>query len=143
MPSACPSCGTPVLRDEEEVAMYCPNVACPGRQLEGLVHFASRGAMDIRGLQYKRIAQLIAAGLVRDMADLYSLTVEQLVSLERFAEKSAEQLVAAINESTLAAALAPAQRAWHSPRGRRRGRSSSPGTSAASTRSWPRPRRRS
>ena len=99
MPKRCPSCGTPVLKDEEEVAVYCPNVECPGRQLEGLVHFASRGAMDIRGLQYKRIAQLIDAGLVRDMADLYSLTVEQLVSLERFAEKSAEQLVAAIEES--------------------------------------------
>jgi DNA ligase (NAD+) len=99
MPRRCPSCNTPVLKDEEEVAVYCPNVECPGRQLEGLVHFASRGAMDIRGLQYKRIAQLIDAGLVRDMADLYSLTVEQLVSLERFAEKSAEQLVAAIEES--------------------------------------------
>jgi len=99
MPKRCPSCNTPVLKDEEEVAVYCPNVACPGRQLEGLVHFASRGAMDIRGLQYKRIAQLIEAGLVRDMADLYSLTVEQLVSLERFAEKSAEQLVAAIEQS--------------------------------------------
>ncbi|HMA03610.1 MAG: NAD-dependent DNA ligase LigA [Gemmatimonas sp.] len=99
MPKRCPSCGTPVLKDEEEVAVYCPNVECPGRQLEGLVHFASRGAMDIRGLQYKRIAQLIDAGLVHDMADLYSLTVEQLVSLERFAEKSAEQLVAAIDES--------------------------------------------
>jgi DNA ligase (NAD+) len=99
MPKRCPSCNTPVLKDEEEVAVYCPNVACPGRQLEGLVHFASRGAMDIRGLQYKRIAQLIDAGLVRDMADLYSLTVEQLVSLERFAVKSAEQLVSAIGES--------------------------------------------
>jgi DNA ligase (NAD+) len=99
MPKRCPSCGTPVLRDEEEVAVYCPNVACPGRQLEGLVHFASRGAMDIRGLQYKRIAQLIAAGLVNNIADLYALTVEQLVSLDRFAEKSAEQLVAAIDES--------------------------------------------
>jgi DNA ligase (NAD+) len=99
MPKRCPSCNTPVLKDEEEVAVYCPNVECPGRQLEGLVHFASRGAMDIRGLQYKRIAQLIEAGLVHDMADLYSLTVEQLVSLERFAEKSAEQLVAALDES--------------------------------------------
>jgi DNA ligase (NAD+) len=99
MPKRCPSCNTPVLKDEEEVAVYCPNVACPGRQLEGLVHFASRGAMDIRGLQYKRIAQLIDVGLIHDMADLYSLTVEQLVSLERFAEKSAEQLVAAIDES--------------------------------------------
>ncbi len=99
MPKRCPSCNTPVLKDEEEVAIYCPNVQCPGRQLEGLVHFASRGAMDIRGLQYKRSAQLIDAGLVRDMADLYSLTVEQLVALERFAERSAEQLVAALEES--------------------------------------------
>ncbi|HEY2897387.1 MAG TPA: NAD-dependent DNA ligase LigA [Gemmatimonadaceae bacterium] len=99
MPKRCPSCNTPVLKDEEEVAVYCPNVECPGRQLEGLVHFASRGAMDIRGLQYKRIAQLIDAGLIHDMADLYSLTVRQLVSLERFAEKSAEQLVAALEES--------------------------------------------
>jgi DNA ligase (NAD+) len=99
MPKKCPSCGTPVLRDEEEVAVYCPNVECPGRQLEGLVHFASRGAMDIRGLQYKRIEQLIAAGLVHDMADLYSLSVDELVRLERFAEKSAEQLVAAIDDS--------------------------------------------
>ena len=86
-------------RDEEEVAVYCPNVACPGRQLEGLVHFASRGAMDIRGLSYARIEQLIDAGLVHDVADLYALTVEQLVALERFAEKSAEQLVAAIEAS--------------------------------------------
>jgi DNA ligase (NAD+) len=99
MPKRCPSCNTPVLKDEEEVAVYCPNVECPGRQLEGLVHFASRGAMDIRGLQYKRIAQLIEAGLVTDIADLYTLTVEQLVSLERFAEKSAEQLVGALEES--------------------------------------------
>jgi DNA ligase (NAD+) len=99
MPECCPSCGTPVLRDEEEVAVYCPNVSCPGRQLEALVHFASRGAMDIRGLQYKRIAQLIAAGLVHDMADIYSLTAPKLVALDRFAEKSAEQLVAAIADS--------------------------------------------
>jgi DNA ligase (NAD+) len=99
MPRRCPSCNTPVLRDEEEVAVYCPNVECSGRQLEGLVHFASRGAMDIRGMQYKRIAQLIAAGLVHDMADLYALTVKRLVSLERFADKSAEQLVAAIHDS--------------------------------------------
>jgi DNA ligase (NAD+) len=99
MPTKCPSCGTPVERDEEEVAIYCPNVACPGRQLEGLVHFASRGAMDVRGLSYARIQQLLEAGLIHDVADLFSLTVDQLVSLERFAEKSAENLVAAIEEA--------------------------------------------
>src|ERR687885_618440 len=86
MPKRCPSCGTPVERDEDEVAIYCPNVACPGRQLEGIVHFASTGAMDIRGLSYARIQQLIEAELVHDVADIYDLTVDQLVTLERFAE---------------------------------------------------------
>src|SRR4051812_33294705 len=92
-PTKCPSCGTKVERDEEEVAIYCPNVACPGRQLEALVHFASRHAMDIRGLSYARIEQLIAASLVHDVADIYALTVEQLLTLERFAETSAQNLV--------------------------------------------------
>jgi len=98
-PTHCPVCKTKVERDEEEVAIYCPNVACPGRQLEGLVHFASRGAMDIRGLSYARIEQLIAAGFIHDVADLYSVTEEQLLELEGFAEKSAQQLVAAIAAS--------------------------------------------
>jgi DNA ligase (NAD+) len=99
VPTHCPSCDTPVERDEEEVAIYCPNVACPNRQLEALVHFASRGAMDIRGLSYARIEQLIRAGLVRDLADVFYLRVEQLVELERFAEKSAENLVAALQDA--------------------------------------------
>ena len=99
MPSRCPVCDTPVLRDEEEVAIYCPNVACPGRRLEGLVHFASRGAMDIRGLSYARIEQLVEAGMVQDPADLYSLTTEQVTSLERFADRSAQLLVEAIEAS--------------------------------------------
>ena len=99
MPSKCPSCGTPVERDEEEVAIYCPNIACPGRQLEGLVHFASRGAMDIRGLSYSRIDQLINEGLVSDAADLYSLTREKLLSLEGYAEKGTDALLAAIDAS--------------------------------------------
>jgi DNA ligase (NAD+) len=71
----------------------------PARQLEALVHFASRGAMDIRGLSYARIQQLIAAGLVHDAADVYDLRTEQLTELERFADKSAENLVEAIAES--------------------------------------------
>jgi DNA ligase (NAD+) len=99
MPRHCPSCGTPVEKDDEEVAIYCPNVACPGRQLEALVHFASRGAMDIRGLSYARIDQLIAARLVNDAADIYSLTSEQLLSLEGFAEKGTDALLAAIETS--------------------------------------------
>lgn len=99
MPSRCPSCGTPVERDDEEVAIYCPNVACPGRQLEGLVHFASRGAMDIRGLSYSRIEQLIAEGLVHDAADLYSLRRDKLLALEGYAEKGTDALLAAIETS--------------------------------------------
>jgi DNA ligase (NAD+) len=99
VPTKCPSCGTPVERDEEEVAIYCPNVACPDRQLEAMVHFASRGAMDIRGLSYARIQQLIAASLVHDVADLYALEVEQLTALDRFAELSAQNLVEAIAAS--------------------------------------------
>jgi DNA ligase (NAD+) len=98
-PTKCPSCGTKVERDEEEVAIYCPNVACPGRQLEALVHFASRHAMDIRGLSYARIEQLIAASLVHDVADIYALTLEQLLTLERFAETSAQNLIDAIAAS--------------------------------------------
>jgi DNA ligase (NAD+) len=101
-PTHCPSCGTAVERDEEEVALYCPNVACPARQLEALVHFASRGAMDIRGLSYARIEQMIAAGMIHDVADLYDpakVSVASLTSLDRFAAKSAENLVAAIAAS--------------------------------------------
>ncbi|HZJ00118.1 MAG TPA: NAD-dependent DNA ligase LigA [Gemmatimonadaceae bacterium] len=99
MPSKCPSCGTPAVRDEEEVAIYCPNVACPGRQLEALVHFASRGAMDIRGLSYSRIEQLIDAGLVHDAADLYRLKRNQLLDLEGYADKGTDALLAAIEAS--------------------------------------------
>jgi DNA ligase (NAD+) len=95
-PTHCPICHTSVERDPEEVGIFCPNVACPGRRLEALVHFASRGAMDIRGLSYARIQQMVDVGLVTDVADIFSLTVEQLVHLERFADKSAENLVAAI-----------------------------------------------
>ncbi|MBL0170757.1 MAG: NAD-dependent DNA ligase LigA [Gemmatimonadaceae bacterium] len=99
MPKRCPRCHTPTHRYGDDVATYCPNVACPGRQLEGLVHFSSKDAMDIDGLSYARIQQLLEAELVHDFADLYDVTVEQLSGLERFAQKSAENLVAAIAAS--------------------------------------------
>ncbi len=98
-PTHCPSCKSPVAREEDGVGLYCPNVLCPGRQLEGLVHFAARDCMDIDGLSYQRIKQLLDAALVHDAADLYTLTVDQLLPLERFAEKSAENLIAAISAS--------------------------------------------
>jgi DNA ligase (NAD+) len=99
MPRKCPVCGTPVTREEDEAAIYCPNIACPGRQLEGLVHFTSRGAMDIRGLSYARIEQLVQEGLVRDPGDLYALRREQLLDLEGYADKGTDALIAAIETS--------------------------------------------
>jgi DNA ligase (NAD+) len=99
MPAQCPACGTPVERPADEVMRYCPNVSCPGRILEGIVHFAGRDAMDIRGLGYERVRQLLEAKLIADVGDLYDLTVEQLVELDRFAAQSAGQLVAAIDAS--------------------------------------------
>jgi DNA ligase (NAD+) len=98
-PTHCPSCHSALVPGSEVGMLYCPNLECPGRRLESLVHYASRGALDIRGLSYARIQQLVDARLIEDAADLYDLTVEQLTQLERFAEKSAEQLVTAIAES--------------------------------------------
>lgn len=99
MPEKCPSCNAPTQQYGTDVAIYCPNVLCPGKQLEGLVHFAARDALDIDGLSYARIEQLLAADLVHDFADLFDVTVEQLTKLERFAKKSAENLVKAIDEA--------------------------------------------
>ena len=98
-PTHCPSCRTALVPGLDRGMLYCPNFDCPARRLEGLVHFASRGAMDIRGLSYARIEQLIAADLVSDASDLYDLKPSPLMALDRFAEKSAEQLVQAIQAS--------------------------------------------
>ena len=99
MPDKCPRCGTPVERIAGEAMRFCPNVSCPGRVLESIVHFASRDAMDIRGLGYERVRQLLDTGLIKNIAGLYHITSEQLVKLERFAKQSADQLVAAIEAS--------------------------------------------
>jgi DNA ligase (NAD+) len=96
IPTVCPTCGADVVRDGDDVASYCTNVACAGRQLEGLVHFSSKDAMDIDGLSYARIQQLLAADYVHDVADIFDVTMEQLVALDRFGRKSAQNLVAAI-----------------------------------------------
>ena len=99
MPDECPVCGTAVERPADEVMRYCPNVSCPGRVLEGIVHFASREAMDIRGLGYERVRQLLDARLIGDVADLYEVRADQLVELDRFAEQSAALLVKGIADS--------------------------------------------
>ncbi len=98
-PKTCPACGTPTVRPPDEAMRFCPNAACPGRIFEAIVHFASREAMDIRGLGYERVRQLLDAKLIEDVSDLYDLTAEQLVALDRFAEQSAGQLVEAIAAS--------------------------------------------
>jgi DNA ligase (NAD+) len=97
MPDTCPSCGTPVRVDEKD--LFCENDHCPGRRLEAIVHFASRAAMDIDGLSYARIEQLLEGGLIRDLSDLYQLRAEDVAALDRFAEKSAQSLVDAIAAS--------------------------------------------
>ncbi|MDP3774250.1 MAG: NAD-dependent DNA ligase LigA [Gemmatimonadales bacterium] len=99
MPDRCPACDSKVERPQDEIMTYCPNVSCPGRVLESIVHFASRGAMDIRGLGYERVQKLLDAKLIADVADLYRLPADQLVELDGFAAKSAEQLVEAIAAS--------------------------------------------
>lgn len=99
MPERCPACGTPVERPTDEVMRYCPNVSCAGRILEGIVHFASTDAMDIRGLGYERVRQLLDEKLIGDVADIYELTAERLEPLERFAAQSARALVRAVAES--------------------------------------------
>jgi len=98
-PKHCPSCGEPIMRPEGEAAWRCLNLACPA-QVEGrLFHFASKGAFDIEGLGGKLAAQLIAEGLVHDPADLFYLTKEQLVPLERMADKKAQNLLDNIDRS--------------------------------------------
>jgi DNA ligase (NAD+) len=99
MPERCPICGAPAQRLGEEKAHYCPNPACPSRMHRGLEHFVSRSAMDIRGLGERTVELLLRAGLVRDYADLYRLTREQLLELEGFQERSAQNLVDGIAES--------------------------------------------
>jgi len=96
---ACPVCGAEVIKPEGEVMYYCSNAACPAQLQERLEHFASRGAMDIRGIGEAQSAILLREGLVKDVADLYYLTKEQLMKLERMGEKSAGNIIKAIEGS--------------------------------------------
>jgi DNA ligase (NAD+) len=98
-PTHCPECGNPVVRQEDEVDYRCVNADCPAKLRETLLHFGSRGVMNIEGLGEAVVAQLMERGLVRSVADLYKLTEEQLIGLDRFAEKSARTLLDEIERS--------------------------------------------
>jgi DNA ligase (NAD+) len=99
MPRVCPECGSQVIRLEGEAATRCTGITCPAQLKEMILHFVIRAAMDIEGVGPALISQLVETGLVRDVADLYSLGKEQLASLERMGDKSAENILAAIDKS--------------------------------------------
>ncbi|MDJ0973130.1 MAG: NAD-dependent DNA ligase LigA [Planctomycetota bacterium] len=99
VPTACPVCATTLVRDEEKVAIRCPNFACPAQIQRRLEYAASRGAWDIRGLGEKQVKQLLDAELVKDAADLFRLEVDDLVQLERWGTKSAENLLAQLEQA--------------------------------------------
>jgi DNA ligase (NAD+) len=99
MPANCPSCGTAVVRVPGEVAVRCPNPDCPAKRVEAIKHFVSKGAMDIEGVGDKLVERLVALEMIVDPADLYRLEAEQLAALERLGEKSAANIIAAIDVS--------------------------------------------
>ena len=99
MPQVCPSCGAPAVHLEGEAALRCVNPECPAQALRNIIHFASRNAMDIDGLGKAVAAQLVSKGYVHSAADLYDLTEEQLMTLDKFKEKSACNLLNAIDAS--------------------------------------------
>ena len=99
LPKLCPECGTPVVRDEDGVALRCTSPECPAQRLRNIAHFASREAMDIEGLGISVCESLVNAGLVKTPADLYYLKAEDIAALERLGDKSAQKLIAAIDKS--------------------------------------------
>ncbi|MBU8772607.1 NAD-dependent DNA ligase LigA [Cytobacillus oceanisediminis] len=99
MPTHCPECESELVRLDGEVALRCINPKCPAQIREGLIHFVSRNAMNIDGLGEKVISQLFAENLIKDVADIYKLTYEQLIQLERMGEKSVNNLIQAIENS--------------------------------------------
>jgi DNA ligase (NAD+) len=99
MPTHCPVCGEPVSRPEGEAVMRCVNARCPAQALEHIIHWASKGAMDIEGLGEKVATRFFDLGLIKDPADIYRLEAEQISPLEGFGEKSAENLIRAIEKS--------------------------------------------
>ena len=99
VPDKCPVCGTKVMRTEGEVDYRCVNANCPAKLLGTILHFASRGVMNIDGMGDALVAQLTDRGLVKNVADIYKLTKENLLSLERMGEKSAQNILDEIENS--------------------------------------------
>ncbi|HUJ93389.1 MAG TPA: NAD-dependent DNA ligase LigA, partial [Candidatus Bathyarchaeia archaeon] len=99
MPKRCPECDSLIHKSEDEVAYRCVNAACPAKRKESLLHYASRHAMDINGLGDKIVDQLVDKGIVKDVADLYTLKEDEVANLERMAQKSAQNLLAQIENS--------------------------------------------
>ncbi len=99
MPDKCPVCGGEIVRAEGEAASRCVNTNCPARLKESILHFAARGVMDIDGMGDAIVDQLVGAGLVKNVADIYTLTLDQLTGLERMGQKSAEKLLKNIDAS--------------------------------------------
>lgn len=99
MPHTCPSCSGPVFREEGEAVLRCTNAECPAQMLRHLIHFTSRDAMDIEGLGPAVLEQLVEAGLIRDITDLYTLKAEDISALDRKGEKSAGNMISAIENS--------------------------------------------
>jgi DNA ligase (NAD+) len=97
MPATCPVCGTEAVREEGEVVVRCPNPYCPAQRIGGLLHFSGRGGMDVDGLGYKIMLQLVERDLVQEPADIFGLDADTLEGLERLGRKSAENLAAAID----------------------------------------------
>ncbi|WP_088892671.1 NAD-dependent DNA ligase LigA [Leptolyngbya ohadii] len=99
MPSCCPECSQPLVREDNEAVTRCVNVSCPAILREAIIHWASKGALDIRGLGEKWVLQFVKHGLIQTVADLYDLTIDQLMQVERMGKKSAQNLVEAIDRS--------------------------------------------
>ena len=99
LPERCPLCDTPILRIPDQAMAYCPNEECPARNLESIIHFVSRGAMDIDTIGEKMCEQLVSTGFVKSVADFYTLTREQLLTLEGVKDRSADKMIAAIEAS--------------------------------------------
>jgi DNA ligase (NAD+) len=99
MPEKCPVCGTKVVRTEAEVDYRCVNANCPAKLLGTILHFASRGVMNIDGMGESLVTQLIDRGLVKNVADIYSLTRKDLLSLDRFGDKSAQNILDEVENS--------------------------------------------